>query len=530
MIKLLAAIFFAVAFSANADTQPRGADRLRELVVFPEMNLNFSFGITHQENQWVISQNTDLTSAIAEQTAELKSQPDDIKQLLHLAYLLDSNGETNKSRSFYQKAEQLCRDKAAANPQDGLNLTDLGEALWELDKNDEAESCFRKATLVSSNDWKCWVSLGNFLPTKYFFSMFPTNLWGQIILGQMPSQEVLDYWPSAEALEKAQAACDEASRCFDRAMLLAPNEPEVFFQRAGFMCSSNWQNCFFRHYRDYEKISPQKLLMSFFCPETIANLDKAAELKPKDYQYIGLAAYFEYCVAVLEANNFTPDTLPDKTRQSIHNAMARLESLSEDPDKKTAAGALESLGFLNMAFRNMSAATANFRQAVTLDPTRETSWDMWLGSLVGSASPDELTAICESRLKYKDSAHNHLLLAKTLARQKKWDKATEQAEIARQQEPNNIVPPLMLAAIALKQSEQTNYMSIARANLIRASVIIQNMDKSDEKDKRSRELLLDLTILYALDGEPEDARHLMERFLKRRPNDSTAKEILEAVN
>ena len=213
--------------------------------------------------------------------------------------------------------------------------------------------------------------------------MFPTNLWGQIVLGQMPSQEVLDYWPSAEALKKAQMACDEASRCFDRAMLLAPKEPEVFFQRAGFMSSSNWQNCFFRHYRDYEKVSSQKLLMSFLSPETIANLEKAAELKPKDYHYISLAAYFQYFVASLEANltNFAPDMLPDKTKQSIHGAMTRLENLSEDPDQKIAAGALENLGILNLKFGNKLAAAANFRRAVSLDPTRETSWDMWLGSL-----------------------------------------------------------------------------------------------------------------------------------------------------
>ena len=106
-------------FSANAKRSPGALTGCANLVVFPEMNLNFSFGITHQENKWVISQNIDLPSEIAEQTKELKRQPDDIQQLLHLAYLLDCNDETTKSQSYYQNAERLCRNKEAANPQDG---------------------------------------------------------------------------------------------------------------------------------------------------------------------------------------------------------------------------------------------------------------------------------------------------------------------------------------------------------------------------------------------------------------------------
>ena len=534
MIKLLAAIFLIAVFSTNADTQPRGADRLRELVVFPEMNLNFSFGISWQENEWVISKNVDLPGEIIEQTKELKKQPDNVRQLLHLAYLLDSNGETNKSWALYQKTEQLCREKAAANPRDGLNLTDLGEALWQLDKNDEAESAFRKATLVSSNDWKCWVSLGNFLPNEYFFSMFPTNLSGQIVPGQMPSQEVLDYWPSAEALKKAETACDEASRSFERAMILAPKEPEVFFQYAGFLSSSNWQNCFFRHYRDYKTVSSQKLLMAFFSPETIANLKKSAELKQKDYQYISLAAYFEYSIAAIEANNtnFTASILPDKTRQSIHNAMSHLENLSEDPDKKTAAGALENLGFLNMAFENKPAAAADFRRAVALDPTREQSWDLFLAT-AGADSREEAVAVCEARLKQKDSSRNRLLLARAFEHQKKWDQAGEHSEAALKLEPENIVAHLELTALDLTQSTDTNFFAKAYEQCTHAEAAFEKLPDNAEKQSRWRELTLNLAILDGLVNTPEyqkAARVCLKAVLKNYPDDKRAREISKALD
>ena len=120
----------------------------------------------------------------------------------------------------------------------------------------------------------------------------------------------------------------------------------------------------------------------------------------------------------------------------------------------------------------------------------------------------------ESRLKAITILREiHVLLAKTLARQKKWGKATEQAEIARQLETNNIVPPLMLAAIALKQSEQTNYLSLACINLLRANIIMQNMSEGDEQTKRAREWGLDTIIFYILNNQPDSAKDTVNRFM-----------------
>jgi tetratricopeptide (TPR) repeat protein len=534
MTKLLVAMIFAAVFSVNAAAPPRGADRLRELVVFPQMNFNFNWGISCQNNEWVISRNVDLPNAIAEQREKLKRQPDDVRQLMHLAYLLDSNGETNESQSCYQKAGQLCRDKVAANPQDGLSLMTLGVTLDALGKEDEAEHDFRKAALVSSNEWRCWTGLGNFLEGNSFDSMFSKDLRNAVGPGQVPSQSVLDYRPAPETLKKSEAMRDEASRCFDRAMVLAPKEPGMLFQCAGYMSMSNLQNCYIRHYRDNEKITTNEWLSAFFSKGTIANLQKASELKPKDYQYVSLAANFEWYNAALQNSatfDLDPNTLPDAARQFIHDSMTRLENLSKDTDNKTAAGALENLGMLNMMFGNKPEATTDFRRAVALDPTREQSWDLLLGMLLDSASPDELLAAAEARLKIEDSARNHIVLSKVLAQKmRKWKEASEQAEIAEKLETNNIVPPLMLAAIALKQSEQTNYLSIARSNLARAYIIQQKMPENDENWKRTREWGLNTIIFYALNDQLDSAKNTANKFLKLFPDDKTVKEILTMLN
>lgn len=523
---------FAAVFSVNAAAPPRGADRLRELVVFPEMNIGFNFGMSSQGDETVVNKNLDLPTEISRLRGELKQHPNDIKQLLQFGNLLDNNNQTNESQSCYQKAEQLCRDKAAVNPQDGLNLTDLGEALSELGKEDEAESVYRKATLISSNDWRCWVRRGNFLAKEYYFLLFPENLRSQIIPTQPPPQGVLDYRPTADALAKSEAFCNEASWCFDRAMALAPKEPDVFFQRAGYMSISNWQNCFFRYYRDNEKIDSSVWLLAFFSKETIANLQKAAELSPQNYDYISLAAYFEWFNAMIQVapKNYTPDILPDATHRSLRDAMIRLETLSQNSDKKLAAGALERLGILNMFFGNSKAATGNFRQAVSLDPTREQSWDMLLGSIADSGTPEEKIAACELRLKYKDSARNHLLLARAFEHQKKWDKAGEQSEAALKLEPNNIIAHLELLALCLKQSSNPKYLTIANQDMSSASTNAVSQMSMDEELKRAREILLNTSIFMGLSNQPEQAKELLKTsVLKTNPNDEIAKEIMNAL-
>lgn len=529
---LLVPAIFAAVLSANAAAPPRGDERLRELVVFPQMDINFSWGLSQQNNEWVISQNVDFPSAIAEQREKLKRQPDDVKQIMQLGYLLNQNDETNESQSCYEKAEQLCRNKIAVNPQDGLTLTELGVALDDLGKEDEAEHDFRKATLVSSNEWRCWVGLGNFLEDDAFWSMLSKSMRNVIAPMQVPSQAVLDYRPSPETLKKSESLCREASQCFDCAMTIAPKEPAVFVQRAGYMSISNLQNCYIRYYRDNEKITTNEWILSFISPQTIANLKKAAELKPKDYQYISLAAYFEYFVPMMESNlrqdsHFTQDMLPDKTRQSIHAAMTRLENLSEDADKKIAAGALENLGMLNMMFGNKPEAATDFRRVVALDPTRRRSWDLLFGSLLESASPDELAAVCESRLKYDNSARNHITLSKILAQKmSKWKEASQHAQIAFQMETNNVIPSLMLAAIALKQGNGTEYLSAAKTNLEHAYALLQSAPSDKETPERWRELMLDSAIFDLYINQPHAASNLVNQVLKNFPNDAIAAELL----
>ncbi|MDE3068402.1 MAG: hypothetical protein KGJ60_12750 [Verrucomicrobiota bacterium] len=534
MKKLLVAVTSIAALYLQAATPPSGSNRLRELVVFPELNLTFNFGMSFQGGEFVVNDGTTPGTEISRLRQALKRRPDNIGLLLRLGVLLGKNDETNASQICWRKAERLARNRIAAQPQDGLALTELGEALWQLDKDAEAEHDYRQAVLVSSNDWRCWVGLGSFLASEPFGLMFPKNLRDQVGASlQAPPPEVLDYRPPREAFQRAQTSLREASRYFDRAITLAPAEPEVSLHRAGYMSVSNWENCFFQHFRTGRNIDSTQLAAALLSPETIANLQKAADLNPKNYKFVSLAAYFTYFGALLQAHwpaHATVQTLPDKARRSIRIAMTRLENLSHSPDKHTAAAALENLGFLQMAFHNLPAARSDFRRSVTLDPTRDTAWDLLLATMLRSASPEKLVSLCEARLKYKDSERNHLFLAKALVREEKWSKAAAQAEIAAKLETNNVVPPLLMAAIALKQSAQASYLTTAAVYMKQVYFMLQKMPAGKEKTDRVREFSLDCAIYNALSNHPDLTKDWANQVLKGFPNDETAKKILEALH
>lgn len=525
-------LLLTVALSAQAVAPPRGNDRLRELVAYPQMNLSLNYGVSFQCDELIVSKGIAPEIQISQLREALKQHPDEVRQLLQLGTILESQGDTNAATACYRQAEQVCRSRMAARPQDGLALTDLGKALHQMGDNGAAENTFRKAVLVSSNDWRCWVGLGDFLVYERFLEMYPDKFRRGLGLStHSPAEEILNFRPEPQALKRAEAAGGEASRCFDRALALAPRESEVYFQRAGFMCVSNWQNCLLRHYRDGEEIGDTQLTSAFFAPEAVANMERAAELDYNNYERISLAAYFGWTRGVIEAGsptNYTVDMLPEKSRRSIRNDMTHLENLSEKSDPKLAAGALECLGFLNFAFKNQAVALADFKHAVALDPSREASWDLWLGMLIfSSGTPQEIVTVCQSRLDHQDSARNHLLLAKALVRAGKWSDAIIHAEAAGKLETNNVVPPLFVAAIALKQSAQTNYLAMAGEKLAQANVLMGKMSAGNDKAERMREFGLNVIIFYVLANEPDMARNTARDYLKYFPDSEEVREIMK---
>jgi tetratricopeptide (TPR) repeat protein len=540
-VKRIAVVLLLVsAFSSPAASPAHGKQRLRELVVFPIMNTSFgfSFDLKDPDLTETLEEASD-EEQIEELRNELKKQSDDIRRLIRLGLLLDQSGKTNESATYLEKALRLCRLKVEQRPTDGLVLTDLGDTLRALDKDAEAESVYRKATLISSNEWKCWTVLGNFL--DYRSSSLLTPAWTHTQMN--PSaisyfQDMLDSHPSAEQFSQSQELRNEAFKCFDRAVALAPKEPEVYLQRAGHQCSSDVQDYLIRHFQHQEPATTSVLSLVYFSKAAVPDILRAVQLRPKNYRLIGIGAWFEWsaCVWPLADAHSTEkptfDTLPATTRKSIRTAVTQLEDLTSDPDAKIAAGALETLAFVRMLINmdpDSEAMKSDLRQALVIDPSREKAWEALFALSTSSQSSEELVKMCESRLRYTNSARVHLFLARMLVKQEKWDRATQQADLVLRSQPDNVDGHLMLAALAIRQSTNVDFLSLATNHLAIAAGTLKTMPDGEQKLDKRREMILNTAIVLGLTDNTVDAKDFLNEILRRNPDDEAAKEILNAL-
>ncbi|HZV35065.1 MAG TPA: hypothetical protein VFB72_10875 [Verrucomicrobiae bacterium] len=267
--------------------------------------------------------------------------------------------------------------------------------------------------------------------------------------------------------------------------------------------------------------------------ETIDALRKAADLKPKDPKLSALIA-FSLCIKWFsETRQTNIDLMPEKTRQCVHLCMDRLEKLSQEPDKETAAEALHNLAmliFVSGGPRDKALDCA--RRAVSLDPKLEMAWEMVLG-FSEKTSPDELSRLCESRLRTKESARNHLLLAKSLTNLSKWDRVEAEANAALKSEPDNIIAEMVLAALKIRLSTDDESLAQAYPLLTKATELYQKLPDGDpEALKRWRELTLNDIICNGLlsdEQSQKEARKSINDFISQYPDDEDARKIREAL-
>ena len=525
----LAAFLSSPAFSALAVAPPHGKAQLRASAVFPSFRLTIGFNFNFQGREWRVS-DCSPEDEIAQTTGLLTRRPDDIDQILRLAWLLNLNGRTNEARLVWQKAESLCQEKTAAGSENGLWLLRHAEALDGLDKNQAAERAYRESVSVSPGDWRCWAGLGLYLEAQSC-NLLASNK--SAIDAKEPGASL----PSPETFAKSDDLSAEAARCFARAATTGETETEYWMEHAGYSLAAVTRDSISRELRSRSSGEKTNIAASYF--SVIApDLRKAGALNPRDYRWIAFPAYCDVVARMTAAHASGQATanplqsLPDATRRSVRDAMSRLGKLAEDADHDMAAGALEWRGLLEFVLEDSSQAESDFRRSVALDPTRDQPWDCLLGCVKDSASSDQTSALCEARLKTKDSVHNHFLYAKLLEGQGNWSKATEQTQAALKLEPDNIPCRLMLLALTIRQGADDDFFasSVSQADAI--AKLMDNMPDGPEKSDRQRELYLNGVILNALSDSPDankKAQADLDAFLRMYPSDDTALKIRDAM-
>jgi tetratricopeptide (TPR) repeat protein len=438
------------------------------------------------------------------------------------AALAGSTGP-DPARQAFERSVELYRRQVKAHPRDGRLLAQFSIVLHAARRRPEAERVARQAVTVAPQEWRGWAALGDVLDTRA----------GQVLFGSSANTEAMDWAsfqrlnrliqkpPSPELLGRWRKLSDEARRCIDRAVALAPREPEAHVARVKFRVSHGVQRLLFGDERPRTPADAQRMMFEIMLsPGTVADLQQVARLRPRDTHAIATGIFCEIFSAALQKGlEIDPgdeevwDMLPEKTKASAREAKARLENLSRDKEIRTAAGASALLGLLQMVMNDGQAAEASLRRAIMLDPSHEHAWDLLAIVMEGRVGEEGVVEACVELLKQKDSVQGRLTVARVHEKSDELLEAEEQVRAALKLQPNSFTANLALAILLLKADEE-------RSTLAQVGKQLEKMGKLAGKaaspDERTRYALA-RGIYYSRIGDLARARQVLQRVPKAEP-------------
>ena len=206
--------------------------------------------------------------------------------------------------------------------------------------------------------------------------------------------------------------------------------------------------------------------------------------------------------------------------------LKRLEELAQGNDGP-AATAAEMLAYFQLKIiGDYEAAVKSFQQLVKLDPRNETAWDL-LAICWGMADKDEQSiTVSKERLKQKDSAHKHFMLARCYERAGHVDQAEEQIRTGLNLEPDDFAANLSLASLLMRRGENSKALAEAGSLLDKVRTSVTEQSPRDRKSDyaSARGLYLVLT------GNTEEGRKHFHESLKIDPENDLAHQALKILD
>lgn len=525
----IVALVLVATIASRVAAQQVDKEKLRKLAKLPTVENQWGFGFTLTGGFTTFWESPDVSAEITALRKSTKNNVTDAERYYRLGELYNQMDDDVRAQSAFAKSVELYRKLLKSQPSKGELLAQFGKTLSAAEKKDEAETVLRKAVKVAPQEWRCWVALGKFLQEKS-----EAALWGFKSTKEKPNFEkvyahLLQMQRSPESTTPAQALLDEARNCFDKAVAIAPNNPQTYTERGKFRIGHGFVQMFIHALHD-EQDDARKAM---FPPEALPDFQRAAELNPNDHRAITIAAVYELTSVAFHnghgVDNYADvemwNSLPEATRQSMREAMSKLETFSQSKNKRVAAEASEMLGLLQFVAQETARSETSLRRALALDPSREQSWEMLISIMVTEQRYQNLVSVCTERLKYKNSARNRMFLAKAYDKLNQSDKSEEQVQIALKLEPNDFTANLALAALLIRRSSDASTLLQAGERLAKAGQVL----KESPPHKQWVDYALTRGVYLALNGDVEAAEKQLEQVLEHDEDNEDAKEALKAI-
>jgi tetratricopeptide (TPR) repeat protein len=499
---------------AVAQGQPSDKDRLRELVNFPSVFVGTGFEFSDNTGWYLKGQKP----SFAAQFAKLPDQQP--LRALRLAQLLAQFNATFLSELVYGQAALQTAERRTADADNVDLLLIQAQALSALYKQDQTAPLLERALQLAPDNPRVWLTLGHFRVGEAWRAMMeidPSHFQDQNALRQLVMQGLIPRANADRAAEKLQKAIE----CADRAVQLAPKNPETWWGRASIRFTSGTLDTFV-HLARGEIVSPVPMV---FSREMIDDLKEFARLDPGSGVAMAGAAYFD----VVQFNarpgdgprGFGPEVIkamPPASQEYMTLTIQHLETVAAGDDRRAAAEASEALAWMGMVMlMDFGVLEKHSRRVVELVPSRGPAWAMLMTAVGCSGRPEEALAVAKQRMPHDDSADAHFHLGLAWQRNERWDEAEKEVRAALERDPQHVMARLALAACLLRNGASDDAFN-------RAAALLDELEKlpADVQTEQSKESWKALqAVRLALVGEKAQANALFDDLARSHKGNMT---------
>lgn len=532
-----AALVLAVLVLA-APARALDRDALRRLVPLPRVEVHFNFAFADPTGPKVSDDEARLQLAAGFNAA----RPKDLDRRGQLLYQLKRYDE---AKAAYAQAARGWSEQIKARPEDADLLVRLGLSLNGAGQDAEAEARLRRAVAVAPRSADAWIALGKVLLSEATGAVLPSGMSmsfsGAQVQQTAGDAEIMQQRPAEDAIARAQASLDGARAAYDRAVEVAPQDPNAYDQRIGFRMGEGFTRAMLEALRADATATriaamrggAQGMAQGMFSPASSPDLRQIAHLRPDDVQALGAAALFEiigFARREAEAGHQNEITqlwplLPEEARASVRFSMERLQVLAR-PDTRGGAEASEALGILQYLAGQGEDAQKSLRRAIGLDPSRDQAWGLLTSILRESNRFDAMAVLLEEQVRHADTAANRLTLAKAYDKLGQTERVGEQVRAALAREPGDLSANLALAVLLMRGGDA----SLARAGEQMAQVARLLAPPAEPSQLQTVDYAVLRGFYLALNGQPDAARAQLQAALKSEADNQSAQQALAALD
>lgn len=449
------------------------AAKLRAAASLPQIDvkLNMQFRFDRVAG-FVVNETKPVPAVeIAQLRQQMNGSVEDAERLLRLAAALQSSNDVAGAVKAREQALKFRQDAVKQHPNDGFAHTQLALALAALERSPEAEAEMRRAQELSPGDWRVW------------------SEWGEFRLGQIkPGTSTAGEVDLGEQQTHARELLDGVKAAHDKAVQLAPENPEPYIRRAMFQMSGGLLRLWIekgmpKQWQGSEQEMASSLAM---WPRMQADMLQAARLEREPRQASGLWLFQGY--------------------YKVLSGLQKTETASESEKAE-----------------NLEAVEALMRLAMALDPHNAAAPQALACVFLMNNRFDELAILLEEQMKRSDTPFQRVFLAKAYAKLERYDKAQFHISAALKNSPHDFLANLTQAALWLRLDDSSAMQ--------RAGALLDTLQNATEtrEGKSADDYHLLRGIYWGLTGEVAEARHLLQPLATADPSDQVLAQALGAL-